>query len=156
MSRIILVGSAGSGKDFLKKKFKERGFDCDISYTTRPIREGEVDGIDYHFISEPEFVNKFYDIYEYAKHGDYLYGTGWWEWNNCDIFIMETHGILEITQEDRKNCFIIYLNPSLDIREKRLKERGWNEETIAHRFKTDNDKFRNFKDYDMNITNPNF
>ena len=42
--RIIIVGPAAAGKDHLKKKFKERGFELDVSYTTREPREGEVDG----------------------------------------------------------------------------------------------------------------
>ena len=154
--RIIIVGPAASGKDFLKKKFGKRGFKLDVSYTTRPIRDGEVAGQDYHYISEVEFIDKFYDMYEYCQHGDYYYGTGIFEWDNCDIFIMETHGISEITPEDRENCFIIYLNPDKDIRQKRLMERGWTLQNIMHSSTTDDEKFKNFKNYDMEITSPNF
>ena len=76
--RIIIVGKAASGKDFLKKKFKEKGFKLDVSYTTRPIRTGEIEGEDYYYKSKEDFQdmvirNKFY---EYVKHGDYYYGTG--------------------------------------------------------------------------------
>ena len=155
--RIIICGPAASGKDFLKTKFGNQGFELDISYTTRPIREGEENGVDYHFIIDTEFFDKYYNFYEYAQHGKYYYATGTYEWETFDIFIMETEGISEIIPEDRKNCFIIYLNPPQSIREKRLKEiRGWNDENIAHRAKMDNEKFKDFKDYDMKITDPNF
>ena len=154
--RIIIVGPAAAGKDYLKKKFKERGFKLDVSYTTRPMREGEIDGVDYHFLKETEFHDKFYDMYETAQHGDYYYGTGQYEWDNCDIFIMETEGISQISKEDRKNCFIIYLNPSLGDRIKRLKKRGWDKKNINHRTKMDNEKFENFNDYDITILNPYF
>jgi len=52
--RIILVGKAASGKDHLRKRFESRGFKYAVSYTTRPPREGEIDGKDYIFISEDE------------------------------------------------------------------------------------------------------
>ena len=155
--RIIIVGPAASGKDFLRQKFKERGFTLDVSYTTRPPREGEIDGVDYNFISEREFIDKFYDFYEQAQHGPYFYGTGQFEWDTRDVFIMETHGISEIIPEDRKNCFIIYLNPPRIVRQQRLRElRGWDNETIAHRTQMDNEKFKDFKDFDIKIDNPNF
>jgi guanylate kinase len=157
--RIIICGPAAAGKDFLKKKFKERGFKLDVSYTTRPPREGEKDGVDYYFKSEDMFNLKIAhdDFYEYIKHGDYYYGTGLFEWNTDDVFIMETFGIKNITPEDRKNCFIIYLNPPLEERIKRLREgRGWTEENIKHRTQMDEEKFKDFNDYDLIITDPNF
>lgn len=157
--RIILVGKSAAGKDFLKKRFKERGFKIDISYTTRPIREGEVDGETYHYLTEKEFNAKIanIDFYEFQQHGDYWYGTGQKEWDECDVFIMETDGISDIELEDREKCFIIYLNPPEEVRKQRLREiRGWDDETINHRANTDNQKFKNFTDYDMVITNPDF
>ena len=155
--RIIIVGPAASGKDYLKKKFIERGFVPDISYTTRPPREGEVDGVDYHFMDGIEFHEKYYEMYETAKHGDYWYGTGLWEWNNVDIFIMETEGISQISEEDRKHCFIIYLNIPKEIRINRLREkRKWTPENIKHRLKTDHKKFSGFGDYDLILNNPYF
>ena len=157
--RIILVGPAASGKDFLKKKFGEKGFELDVSYTTRPIREGEKEGVDYYYYSEEDFVKKIQSggFYETAKHGLYMYGTGQYEWDHCDVFIMESHGISEITPEDRKSCFIVYLNPPRMVRQDRLLEtRGWDYENIAHRTKMDNEKFEGFTDFDIEITNPEF
>jgi len=156
--RIILVGPAAAGKDYLKRIFIKRGFTPDVSYTTRPKRVGEIDGQDYHYISSPRFFEMIAGLkfYEWCEHGDYLYGTGQFEWDNCDIFIMETHGISQISPEDRENCFIIYLNPDKDIRQKRLMERGWTLQNIMHRSTMDNEKFKNFKNYDMEITSPNF
>lgn len=156
--RIIIVGRAAAGKDFLKRQFIKRGFIPDVSYTTRPPRVGEINGQDYNFISEEEFFSEnLYDFYEYAKHGDYYYATGQDEWENCDIFIMETDGISKIDPADRDNCFVIYLNPPVEIREKRLREeRGWDENTILHRINSDENKFRDFKNFDIEIKNSDF
>ena len=155
--RIILVGPSAAGKDFLKKKFEKKGFELDVSYTTRTPREGEVNGVDYHFISEKEFVDKFYEMYEHVKHGEYLYGTGQYEWDHCDIFIMETDGINQISEEDRKSCFIIYLDiPEHDRIGRMRLERKWDYEKIRERLAQDKEKFSTFTDYDLLITEPNF
>lgn len=157
--RIILVGPAAAGKDFLKKKFKNRGFILDTSYTTRSPREGEVDGIDYHFTDLKTFEHGIKNdwFYERVKHGEYYYATGNTEWNECDIFIMETEGIAAITPEDRKSCFVIYLNIPEHERIRRMRmERKWEYPKIQERLDQDKEKFSTFKDYDLLITDPKF
>jgi guanylate kinase len=159
--RIILVGPAAGGKDYLKKKLGTRGFSLDVSYTTRPIRKGEEDGVDYHYISEEAFTKRIEGFqggfYEWAQHGKYKYATGQWEWDNCDVFIMETDGIASIKPEDRKSCFVIYLDTPDYERVRRMRmERKWDYPDIQKRVQTDKEKFDGFKDYDLRITNPDF
>jgi len=157
--RIILVGPAAAGKDFLKKKFESRGFKLDVSYTTRLPREGEVDGEDYHFISLPQLQGKIMQkgMYESVKHGEFYYGTGQAEWDECDVFIMETEGVAAITPEDRKSCFVIYLDIPEHERIRRMRmERKWEYPKIQERLDQDKEKFSTFKDYDLLITDPKF
>jgi len=157
--RIIIVGPTCSGKTFLRKRFEERGFTFDISYTTRKPREGEVNGVHYHFVSENEFKYKIEKNYfkEYITYAGSYYGTGEYEWNKCDCFIMETDGVKKISKEERKKCFIIYLNTPLKVRKERLKkERKWNKKEINKRVKQDKIKFKDFNDYDLLITNADF
>ena len=68
---VILSSPSGVGKTTLTKKIQQKyqSFKISVSHTTRPPRSNEVDGIDYHFVTNDEFVklikeNKFY---EYAK-----------------------------------------------------------------------------------------
>jgi len=75
----VLSGPSGSGKTTLAKHIVNtlNNVDFAISYTTRKIREGEKDGIDYKFISENEFSKmvKSNQFAEWAEvHGN-LYGT---------------------------------------------------------------------------------
>jgi GTPase SAR1 family protein len=56
-SKIIIVGPGGSGKDFLRKKFTDKGFTYGVSFTSRPPREGEEEGIDYFFRDAEFFEN---------------------------------------------------------------------------------------------------
>lgn len=77
---IALFGKAGTGKDFLLKSLKNENLK-NVSYkigcTTRPMREGEVDGVDYHFLSEEEFLKeeKEGSFVEVQKFNGWYYGT---------------------------------------------------------------------------------
>ena len=76
---LVLSGPSGAGKSSLINKISDDIGDYyfSISTTTRPMRNGEVEGIDYHFVSEEEFQKDIEDdnFLEYALvHGNY-YGT---------------------------------------------------------------------------------
>ena len=152
--RIILVGPSAAGKNFIREKFVEKGFKADCSYTSRESRPGEIDGVDYKFIGTPRFMemiagNKFYEWVEYNGN---FYGTGLDEWNNCDIFIMESDGIGHLKPEDRKCSVVIYINTPFDTRLKRMRQRGWSNDKITERSQVDIDKFRTFTNFDLEIS----
>ena len=71
---------------------------------------------------------------------------------------MEASAVKELPKKERKNCFVFYLNPSKDVRFERLWEKGrkWGYEKISNRFETDDMLFKDFTDYDAQITNPDF
>jgi len=76
---LVLSGPSGAGKSSLIKKIEKRigAFYFSISMTTRPIREGEVEGVHYHFVNQDEFKQDIEEEHflEYALvHGNY-YGT---------------------------------------------------------------------------------
>ena len=76
---IVLIGESASGKTTLANNFinKYPEYHKIITYTTRPKRENEVDGVDYHFVSDEKFdelvKNNFF--VEHAKYRDWSYGT---------------------------------------------------------------------------------
>ena len=77
---LLIAGPAGSGKttlcDRLLKEFSP-GLQRVITFTTRVPREGEIDGVDYHFFNEAEFLKKVQvgEFYEYARVHSGYYGT---------------------------------------------------------------------------------
>jgi len=75
----VVSGPSGSGKTTLCRGLSERDPDCvyAVSCTTRPAREGEVDGRDYHFLTEEEFIERSEkgDFLEFARVHGRLYGT---------------------------------------------------------------------------------
>lgn len=76
---LVLSGPSGAGKSSLIKKIEDEigAYYFSISTTTRPMREGEIDGIHYHFVSKEQFESDIEEenFLEYAVvHGNY-YGT---------------------------------------------------------------------------------
>ena len=55
MSVVILTGKSCSGKDGVRREMEKLEYNNIVSYTSRPIRENEVDGIDYHFVNRSQF-----------------------------------------------------------------------------------------------------
>lgn len=151
--RIIIVGKMASGKDYLRNHLQRIRLEKDISITTRPKRSGEIDGSDYHFRSEDEFLQMINDdkFYEYNKFVDWYYGTIVNNFYNKQLFIMTPEGIDKIKKKDRKNSFVIYLDIPLDTRMERLKDRDMTYDSIERRIKTDDKDFEDI-DYDLRIT----
>ena len=156
--RIILVGKAASGKDHLRKKFESRGFKYAVTYTTRPPREGEIDGKDYLFITDEEATKMVESnmFYEYVYFNDWLYGTTVEQFYMDDLFIMTPAGISHIKPEDRTSSFIIYIDIYLFIRKQRLTDRKMPGDTLTRRIEADELDFTDFNDYDLRITNEDF
>ena len=69
---------------------------------------------------------------------------------------MTPKGISHIDPVDRKECTIIYLNVSEEIRRKRLEDREMPGDSIDRRMEADNLDFENFTDFDIEINNSNF
>jgi guanylate kinase len=156
--RTIIVGKAASGKDHLRKRYESRGFKYAVTYTTRPPREGEVNGKDYVFISEDEskvlIESGFF--YEYVIFNGWVYGTSVSQFYSDDLFIMTPEGISRIKPEDRKNSFIIYVDIEMSMRMTRLTNRNMPGDNMDRRIKADELDFAEFTDYDLRITNPDF
>lgn len=156
--RIILVGRAASGKDFIRKKFESRGFKYAVSYTTRPPREGEVAGVDYIFIT-PEKAQEMIkndEFYEYVEFNGWIYGTSRDQFNQDDIFIMTPSGLAHVDEASRKQSFVIFIDIDEQIRRERMAIRNMPGDSVDRRIEADRRDFENFTNYDIRITNPDF
>ena len=88
--RFVLVGASGVGKTTMSGILRDvLGFERCITSTTRPMRPGEVNGIDYHFRRsfQPE------EMFEISRFGEHLYGTSWEELKKGDFIILEPQGV---------------------------------------------------------------
>jgi guanylate kinase len=128
----IISAPAGTGKTTLVRKLVQEfpSVVTSISYTTRSPRPGEVEGIDYHFITVSEFEKKIVagDFLEYVKLYDTYYGTSrqWVEERQNQgkhvVLVIDTQGALQL----KRNFSAVYIfirPPSLEILKERLKKR---------------------------------
>lgn len=79
--KVVLIGKTGAGKTSIAKELEKLGYPRLITDTTRPMREGEKDGVDYNFIDIEQFLSnvrmKHYAEYTYfnTKFGRWYYGS---------------------------------------------------------------------------------
>ena len=162
---VILSSPSGVGKTTLTKKIQQKyhSFKISVSHTTRPPRSNEVDGIDYHFVTNEKFEklikeNKFY---EYAKIFGNYYGTLKQEVDNIFktndiIFDIDWQGTKQLSKFDKLNLIKIYLITENKEELKRLISRNQNtEEEIDKRFKSFDEDIKHWSDYDFIIINKN-
>lgn len=123
---IALFGEAGSGKDYIQKAVMQTiwgktHFNQIISCTTRPPREGERDGIDYHFISSAE---EFFNFENMQKWIEFTNFRNWWYGTSIDhlskdkinIGVFNIAGIKSINEDEEMECFPIYIKTYPKIR----------------------------------------
>ena len=161
---IIISAPSGTGKTTTCKRLKQRLPNLKIatSHTTRKIRTGEIQGVDYFFISKEEFESKKNnnDFLEWAKvHREY-YGTSFealdnHRQNGFDILLeLDIQGVNSLRNMDFEGIYIMILPPSIEEMTKRLKKRGTEtEENIEVRLKTGKEEMKDYKKHDYVITN---
>lgn len=166
---LIFVVSApsGAGKTSLCKKVVEVLPDLhhSISYTTRPPRVNERDGIDYHFVSEETFVNMVEkdEFVEWAMvHGN-RYGTAEaslkrYEAEGIDVILdIDVQGAGQIRQKLERGVHIFVLPPFPEELEKRLRGRGTDgDEVIKARLLNAREEIGRIVNYDYILVNDLF
>lgn len=77
MGIIVLTGESCGGKDTIRKELELLGYKNIVSYTSRPMREGEIDGVDYHFVTREEFQRMIDndEMLEYRSYNTLLNGV---------------------------------------------------------------------------------
>jgi guanylate kinase len=132
---LILSSPSGAGKTTISHMLLERDAEIrlSVSATTRPIRPGEVDGRDYHFVTEAEFERMVAEdeFYEWAQVFGHRYGTpksqiraGLKEGQDF-LFDIDWQGTQQLYQKDQQDVVRIFiLPPSLEELHRRLTGRG--------------------------------
>ncbi len=158
---VVLSGPAGSGKDTVISELFKSDFDItkSVSMTTRKPRDGETDGIDYMFVSEEDFLDAVEngELLEYARYGVNYYGTPkgpvdkWLEDGHIVILKIDVEGAGNIRKIYPDTVSIFIMPPSMQILEKRLRDRGSeDEEDVLRRLKiafNEIERCRNEYDY---------
>ena len=163
---VILSSPSGVGKTTLTKKIQQKyqSFKISVSYTTRPPRSNEVDGVDYKFVKKDQFEQliKENQFYEYAKIFENYYGT---LKKNVDetlqkndiIFDIDWQGTKQLSKFKDLNLIKIFLiTENKEELKKRLMTRGQNtSEELEKRFNSFDEDIKYWNDYDYIIINKN-
>ena len=134
----IITGPSGVGKNtIIEAMSTDLDFYFSVSHTTRPQREREVDGKDYHFVTEEEFKSLVDEnlMIEYEQYGGFFYGTSKKEIlkeSNIILLDLEVNGATKLLSEN--DDFIgIFIDIDDNELVKRLKNRGHDENFIDKR-----------------------
>jgi len=106
---VVLVGESASGKSTIEKLIKERdgSFTKIVSYTTRPMRDKEQNGIDYHFISDDEFTDMVSAnaFIESAQYRGWNYGSAKKDYDdgNNHVVVLTPHGCRSLKRWAKTN-----------------------------------------------------
>jgi guanylate kinase len=160
----VLSSPSGAGKTTISRMLLEKddGIQLSVSATTRPIREGENDGRDYHFVTDEEFDRMAASgaFLEWAHVFGRRYGTLRSEVvrtieNGCDVLLdIDWQGTQQLKQVDPDivRCFI--LPPSMPELERRLRSRGTDaDEVIAARMERAASEISHWAEYDYVFIN---
>jgi len=130
---VVISGPSGSGKTTVcRAMVDEFGLYFSVSHTTRPQRENEVNGVDYFFVSEEDFIKcrDRGDLLEWAKVYDNYYGTSKHivedrlKKGQGVIFDVDTVGAANIKKLMPESIHIFIKTPGIDVLKSRLKSRG--------------------------------
>ena len=146
---IVLVGESGSGKSSIEKYLVHNyGYKKIVTYTTRPKREGEVDGVDYHFIDRSQFRRfKLQGFFaETAEYNNWYYGTAKKDCTDDKVVVLTPHGLRQIKKIDDINVVSFYINIPRRERLIKLLQRGDNIEEAYRRSLSDVGQFDGIED----------
>jgi guanylate kinase len=161
---VVVSGPSGVGKDSVLAEFNKiypEARKC-VTATTRQPRQGEIDGVDYHFTTVQDFEQRMAEggFLEYARvHGN-LYGTprSWVEeqtQSGCDVILkIDVQGGIAVKQQEPSCVMIFLVPPSLEELERRLRSRSTEtEEEVKKRFSDARKELEQIPQYDYIIEN---
>ena len=144
---VVVSGPSGCGKDTVVKTMREKHpeIEVSVSATSRAMREGEAEGVNYYYMTRETFQQKVQagEILEYTQYNGNLYGTPKHEVDTriaqgrTVILVIEVEGAGNIRKLYPEALTIFLLPPSMEELENRLRSRGTeSEEAIQGRMAT--------------------
>ncbi|MBB3184610.1 guanylate kinase [Halomonas fontilapidosi] len=163
----IVSAPSGAGKTSLVRELIESldGIQVSVSHTTRERREGEVDGVNYHFVDVPAFEAMIEqgDFFEYARVFDNYYGTSRRTVEKMlaagqDVILeIDWQGARQVRQQLPDAVSVFILPPSREELERRLSSRGTDEHAvIARRMRDAVEEMSHHDEYDYLVVNDDF
>jgi len=160
----IVSAPSGTGKTTLVERVVEQTprLKMSRSYTSRPARQGEVDGVDYNFVTGDRFEAMMAagEFLEWADVFGKLYGT-----SDADtrralaagedlVLVIDVQGARQVRRRGVQTVTVFVMPPSYAVLEERLRRRSKDtEEAIQCRLKAAREEVASFKEYDFIVIN---
>lgn len=161
----ILSSPSGAGKTTIARRLlaEDSVIQLSVSATTRPMRPGEVDGVDYHFVDQAEFhrMVEADEFYEWAEVFGHCYGTpkarirSGLKAGEDFLFDIDWQGTQQLEYAFRTDLVRIFiLPPSMPVLEQRLHDRGTDTgDVIAFRMRRAAQEIGHWAEYDYVLIN---
>lgn len=155
---IILVGASASGKtEIANILINKYNYNKITTTTTRTIREGEIKGVSYHFITKEEFLKlkEKAAFIETAVYQNEYYGTQKKDLVTKSVIILEPNGANSLIDCLKEKAFVVLIESSKRMRKARMIKRGDDTLKITQRLLNDNKRFnkKNLKKLDLRLKN---
>lgn len=151
---LCLLGKSCAGKDTIQKELIKMGMESVVSYTTRPPRPGEIDGVAYHFITKEDYIEKAQSnffaettSYDVAIGDTWCYGSTIEDLTDEKVAIINPHSLRQLRQISSLNLIAFYITATEEVIWNRLRERGDNLAEAERRFNADNRDFYGIEKY---------
>lgn len=133
---VVISGPSGAGKTSVCRALKQRPeVEFSVSATTRKRRDGERDGVDYHFLERDDFQRRIGEnqFLEWASYNGNLYGTPRWPMDaalargKTFLLEIEVKGTRQLRERGVEGLYVFIAPPSIDELRRRLVNRGSND-----------------------------
>jgi guanylate kinase len=133
---VVISGPSGAGKTSVCRALKQQpGVEFSVSATTRAMRQGEREGIDYHFLSREDFQRRLAEnqFLEWATYNGNLYGTPRWPMDQAlaqgrtFLVEIEVKGTRQLRERGQEGIYVFIAPPSIEELRRRLQLRGSND-----------------------------
>jgi len=160
----IVSAPSGAGKTTLVEQLADQTprLTMSRSYTSRPAREGELDGVDYNFVSRSAFEQMVGrgEFLEWAEVFGNLYGTCAADTDRMlnggrdVVLVIDVQGARKVRQQGIESTTVFVMPPSFEVLEQRLRGRSKDpEEAIQRRLQVAREEVASFAEYDFVVIN---
>lgn len=157
---IVIVGESASGKSSVARYLMNNyGHEKIVTYTTRAPRENEVDGLDYHFISQEDFATLVRQNFfaEIAEYNGWWYGSARKDYKDNAVIVLTPRGLRALKENGVKNIYSVYIKVPRRDRLIKCLERGDDIEEAYRRSLSDVGQFDGIDgEVDLIIENPRY
>ena len=141
---LVLSGASASGKTEVAHVIaKKYGFQRVITVTTREKRQGEVDGVDYFFVTKEQFLQLIKEdkLVEYTVYNNNYYGSKKDEIKDNKILVIDSEGLKSYIALNNPSIITFALIADSETRKKRMIARGDKQEDVERRIASDRTVF---------------